>query len=42
MIQKASKLRVGTAKAATVQACREAIKANNVQQLITIIKTGRK
>ncbi|KAL1508789.1 hypothetical protein AB1Y20_004884 [Prymnesium parvum] len=40
MIQKAAKLRVGTAKARVVSACRAAIKANNIQSLFQIIATG--
>jgi Bardet-Biedl syndrome 2 protein len=38
MIQKAARLRVGTAKARIVSACRAAIKANNIQSLFKIIK----
>jgi len=41
MIQKAARLRVGTAKARIVSACRAAIKANNIQSLFKIIKSGQ-
>jgi len=41
MIQKAAKLRVGSAKARVVSACRGAIKANNIQTLFRIIATGQ-
>ena len=37
MIQKAAKLRVGSAKARVVSSCRQAIKANNIQSLFKII-----
>ena len=40
MIQKAARLRVGTAKARIVSACRAAIKANNIHALFKIIKSG--
>merc|ERR1712176_757761 len=41
MIQKASKLRVGTPKTRVVAACRQAIKKNNIHELFQIIKTGQ-
>ena len=41
MIQKAARLRVGTAKARIVSACRAAIKANNIHSLFKIIKSGQ-
>ena len=41
MIQKAAKLRVGSAKARIVSSCRQAIKANNIQSLFKIIATGQ-
>jgi len=40
MIQKAAKLRVGPSKPQIVAACRAAIKANNIQTLFKVIKTG--
>jgi Bardet-Biedl syndrome 2 protein len=40
MIQRSSKLRVGGAKTKVVNACRAAIKANNIQSLFNIIRTG--
>jgi len=40
MIQKAARLRVGSAKTRVVSACRAAIKANNIHSLFKIIKTG--
>ena len=40
MIQKAAKLRVGSAKARVVSSCRQAIKANNTVALNEIIRTG--
>ena len=40
MIQKASNLRMGTAKSTVVTQCRQAIKANNIQSLFQIIETG--
>lgn len=40
MIQRAAKLRVGPTKALVVTACREAVKANNIQALLKIIKDG--
>jgi hypothetical protein len=39
-IQKGGNLRFGKPKAAVVAAARAAIKANNVQQLMKIIRTG--
>lgn len=41
MIQKSARLRVGAPKARIVTACRGAIKANHIQSLFTIMKTGR-
>ena len=41
MIQKAARLRVGSAKARIVSACRAAIKANNIHSLFKIIKSGQ-
>ena len=41
MIQKAARLRVGTAKARIVSSCREAIKGNNFQTLFKIMKSGQ-
>ena len=40
MIQKAARLRVGSAKARIVASCRAAIKANNFHALFKIMKTG--
>merc|ERR1712072_1311241 len=40
MIQKAARLRVGSAKTRVVSACRNAIKSNNIHSLFKIIKTG--
>lgn len=40
MIQRAAKLRVGPTKALVVTACREAIKANNIQALLKIFRDG--
>lgn len=40
IIQKAGRLRVGKYKTAVVNACRAAIKSNNVNALFKIIKTG--
>eukprot|EP00736_Rhodelphis_marinus_P001569 Rmarinus@m.8620 len=40
MIQKAARLRVGSAKSRVVSSCRNAIKANNIQSLFKIIKMG--
>jgi len=40
MIQKAARLRVGTAKAQVVSACRAAIKSNNIPSLFKIIQMG--
>ncbi|KAL5479576.1 hypothetical protein EMCRGX_G023116 [Ephydatia muelleri] len=39
-IQKAGNLRVGKPKTLVVAACREALKASNVEQLIKVMKTG--
>ena len=41
MIQKAARLRVGSAKARIVSSCREAIKSNNIHALFKIMKSGR-
>lgn len=41
MIQKAARLRVGSAKTRVVNACRAAIKANNIHSLFQIINQGR-
>jgi len=40
MIQKAARLRVGSAKTQVVAACRAAIKSNNIQSLFKIIQMG--
>ncbi|KAK3236701.1 hypothetical protein CYMTET_53174, partial [Cymbomonas tetramitiformis] len=40
MIQKAARLRVGTAKTRVVAACRNAIKSNNIHSLFKIMKLG--
>jgi len=40
MIQKAARLRVGAAKTRVVNACRAAIKANNIHSLFQIISQG--
>lgn len=40
MVQKASKLRIGTAKTRVVASCRQAIKRNNIHELFQIMKTG--
>jgi len=40
MIQKASNLRMGTAKSRVVTECRNAIKVNNIKSLFQIIKEG--
>lgn len=41
MIQKSARLRVGSAKARIVASCRSAIKANHIQSLFKIMKTGK-
>jgi Bardet-Biedl syndrome 2 protein len=41
MIQKASNLRMGSAKTRVVTDCRAAIKTNNVQSLFQIVSTGQ-
>ena len=41
MIQNAAKLRVGPSKARIVTACRGAIKANDTNALLKVIKDGR-
>lgn len=41
MIQRASNLRRGSAKTRVVAACRQAIKKNNIQELFSIIRTGK-
>lgn len=41
MIQKAARLRVGKAKTAVINACRDAIKNNKVQLVLQIIKSGK-
>ncbi|CAD7945052.1 unnamed protein product [Amoebophrya sp. A120] len=41
-LQNAGRLRCGSAKSRTVQACRQAIKANNIGELCQIIQTGAK
>lgn len=41
MIQKAAKLRVGNAKTRVVNACRQAVKKNNIHGLFHIIRTGQ-
>ena len=41
MIQAAARLRVGSGKTRVVSACRAAIKANNVNGLFCLIKTGK-
>mmetsp|Transcript_64858 Transcript_64858/g.169793 ORF Transcript_64858/g.169793 Transcript_64858/m.169793 type:complete len:717 (+) Transcript_64858:47-2197(+) len=41
MIQKAAKLRLGSAKTRVVSACRQAIKKNNIHELFQIIRTGQ-
>jgi Bardet-Biedl syndrome 2 protein len=41
MIQKAAKLRVGNAKTRVVTSCRQAIKKNNIHELLQIIRTGQ-
>lgn len=40
MIQRAAKLRVGTAKTRIITTCREAIRSNNIHQLMNIIRYG--
>jgi Bardet-Biedl syndrome 2 protein len=40
MIQKASCLRIGSAKSRVIADCRAAVKANNTHQLLHIIKHG--
>mmetsp|Transcript_16145 Transcript_16145/g.22246 ORF Transcript_16145/g.22246 Transcript_16145/m.22246 type:complete len:133 (+) Transcript_16145:3-401(+) len=40
MIQKASNLRMGSAKSRVVSECRNAIKVNNIKSLFQIIKEG--
>lgn len=40
MIQKAAKLRVGAPKARIVSACRAAVKENNTNALLKIIREG--
>jgi Bardet-Biedl syndrome 2 protein len=39
-IQKAARLRCGKAKANVVKACRKAVKKNNLQRLLSIIREG--
>merc|ERR1712087_440818 len=41
MIQKAAKLRMGSAKTRVVANCRQAIKKNNIHELFQIIRTGQ-
>merc|ERR1711879_37333 len=41
MIQKAAKLRVGAPKTRVVNACRQAVKKNNIHELFQIIRTGQ-
>lgn len=41
MIQKAAKLRLGSAKTRVVAACRQAIKKNNIHELFQIIRKGQ-
>ncbi len=41
MIQHAARLRLGAPKAQVVTACRGAIKANNTNALVKIIREGR-
>jgi len=41
MIQKAARLRVGKAKTAVINACRDAIKTNKVQLVLQIIQSGK-
>ncbi len=40
MIQRGAKLRLGAAKVGVVAACRAALKANNPQALMSIIRSG--
>lgn len=42
MIQRAANLRVGAPKTAVVSECRAAVKANNMSELLRIVKTGSK
>ena len=41
-LQNAGRLRCGNAKTRTIQACRAAVKANNVAELCQLIQTGAK
>jgi len=40
IIQKAARLRIGKSKSVVISECRNSIKANNINQLIKVIKTG--
>mmetsp|Transcript_9454 Transcript_9454/g.21644 ORF Transcript_9454/g.21644 Transcript_9454/m.21644 type:complete len:710 (+) Transcript_9454:98-2227(+) len=40
MIQRAARLRMGSVKSAVVSACRDAMKNNNMQRVLSIIQTG--
>ena len=40
MIQQAAKLRLGTAKARVIAACRQSLKDNNTMTLVKIVETG--
>ena len=41
MIQKAARLRMGTAKTQFVTSCRQMLKTNNIHSLLQIMQTGR-
>ena len=40
IIQKAARLRLGKSKSVVISECRNSIKANNINQLVKVIKTG--
>jgi len=40
IIQRAAQLRLGKSKSVVISECRNSIKANNINQLIKVIKTG--
>ena len=40
IIQRAGQLRLGKSKSVVISECRNSIKANNINQLIKVIKTG--
>ena len=40
IIQKAARLRLGKSKSVVISECRNSIKANNINQLVKVIRTG--